>query len=230
MTEEISLIFTAVTIGVVHTITGPDHYVPFVAMAHANDWSTRKSIAVTVACGLAHVMSSVVIGTVGLIVGLLVLSLQRIEALEALRGETAAWMLIAFGLGYLLFGLLIASGQVAHRHGTCDNRQTGDLDDDSESTSSKPGWTPWLLFLVFAFGPCEALIPMLMYPAAQANWMAVLAVVLAFGAATLATMIFAVLVMQLGLRSLRLPDLHRYSHALAGGAILACGLAVKFGL
>lgn len=219
MTEELSLVLTAISIGFLHTILGPDHYVPFVAMAHANDWSTRKSIAVTVACGLAHVISSVLIGTIGLLAGLVLLSLQHLESLEAFRGETAAWLLIVFGIGYLIFGLATASGHFRqHRHTTPgrSNRNTG--------------WTPWMLFLIFAFGPCEALIPMLMYPAAEANWAAVLAVVTAFGLATLATMIGAVLLMRLGLQSIRLPDWHHYSHAIAGGAVLACGLAVKLGL
>lgn len=261
MSEELGLLLTtAVSLGFAHTIMGPDHYVPFVAMAHANDWSTRKSVAVTMVCGLAHVMSSVVIGMLGLLVGLLVLSLPTIEWIEASRGETAAWMLIAFGIGYLVFGLLVASGRWKHHHHhhvSLDSREQDENDsnhapieahsanqaaetstdallasdsDHQPASDSKSGWSPWILFIVFAFGPCEALIPMLMYPAARANWMAVIAVVVAFGFATLATMTAAVLVMRLGLRSVKLPDLHQYSHALAGAAVLACGLAVKFGL
>ena len=49
--------------------------------------------------------------------------------------------------------------------------------------------TPWALFIIFVFGPCEPLIPVLMYPAAHANWLAVTAVCLAFGLATIGTML-----------------------------------------
>ena len=235
MPEELSLIITALSIGFLHTIMGPDHYVPFVAMAQANDWSTRKSMAVTITCGLAHVMSSVLIGAVGLMVGLLVLSLQRIEALEAFRGETAAWMLLLLGGGYLIFGILRArnhSSQAHHRFCQDEKAPPEDSPVSSHHASGSEGlgWTPWLLFLVFAFGPCEALIPMLMYPAAQSNWVAVVGVVISFAVATLLTMTAAVLIMRLGLRTLPFPDLHRYSHALAGAAIVACGLTIKFGL
>lgn len=87
-----------------------------------------------------------------------------------------------------------------------------------------------MLFLIFAFGPCEALIPLLMYPAAESDWLSVGLVVIAFMIATLAAMVGAVLIGGLGLRCLSNPKLHLYSHPIAGLAILACGLAIKFGL
>ena len=89
--------------------------------------------------------------------------------------------------------------------------------------------TPWVLFIIFAFGPCEVLIPLLMYPAAEANYLAVLMVVVAFALATLVAMVGAVLVLLYGLEQIRLPSLHRYSHALAGLAILICGVMIKIG-
>ena len=36
------LILTAVSIGFVHTLVGPDHYLPFVAMSAARNWSARS--------------------------------------------------------------------------------------------------------------------------------------------------------------------------------------------
>ena len=46
--------FTAASIGVVHTLLGPDHYLPFVALARTRRWSTARTAAVTAACGDAR--------------------------------------------------------------------------------------------------------------------------------------------------------------------------------
>ena len=51
-------------IALTHTLLGPDHYVPFIAIGRARGWSVRRTLVVTVLCGAAHVLSSVLIGGV----------------------------------------------------------------------------------------------------------------------------------------------------------------------
>ena len=41
------LILTAASIGFVHTLLGPDHYLPFVAMGQPARWSTRRTLWIT---------------------------------------------------------------------------------------------------------------------------------------------------------------------------------------
>lgn len=216
--ETVALAATAVSVGAIHTLLGPDHYVPFAAMSHAGGWSAGKTLRVTVACGLGHVAGSVALGLLGLAVGVAVL---KLELVEAIRADVAGWMLVAFGAAYLAWGLVSAVRQHGHVH------PEGDAD---AATANAGVWTPWLLFLVFVFGPCEPLIPLLIYPAARANGFAVAAVVAAFAAATVGTMVVAVLAMRYGAAVARVPRLERFSNALAGLAILACGLLVKLGL
>jgi ABC-type nickel/cobalt efflux system permease component RcnA len=241
--ESLALCLTAVTVGAVHTLLGPDHYVPFVAMSRAGDWSLRRTLRVTAACGLAHVAGSVAIGLVGLALGLAVM---RLETLEAFRGDVAAWLMISFGLAYLTWGLVRAARSHAphehvhvHADGTVHSHQhTHDTPHlhvheprvAVSPATSTPVWSPWLLFLVFAFGPCEPLIPLLMYPAAKASWWAVAAVAMAFAAATIATMSIAVVVLRSGASLLPARGLERYAHALAGAAILGCGALIALGL
>lgn len=214
LAETAMLCATAFTVGMVHTLLGPDHYVPFVAMARAGDWSTARTLRVTAACGLGHVAGSVLIGLVGLAIGIAVL---RLETLEAFRGDLAGWLLIGFGAAYFLWGLWRASRQRLAKPTPLPAAGTG-------------VWAPWLLLLLFVFGPCEPLIPLLMYPAAKASPWAVVGVVAAFTLATVGTMLIAVMVLQSGVAALRLPRLDRFAHALAGLAILACGVLVKAGL
>ena len=90
--------------------------------------------------------------------------------------------------------------------------------------------TPWTLFIIFVLGPCEPLIPVLMYPAAHANWLAVVVVGASFSLATVGTMLAVVLLILRGLDVIgtRAHGMERWSPALAGAAISACAVAILF--
>jgi hypothetical protein len=238
----LTLSTTAFCIGALHTILGPDHYVPFAAMAQSSRWSITKTALMTAGCGLIHVAGSVVIGLIGLVFGTSVLG---IKALEAYRGEVAAWMLIGFGVTYLAWGIAQGLRQVAHSHHLLDLDQDFGAEAripsesiDASNSTLLTAVRPWLMFLIFAFGPCEALIPLFMYPAAKLSSagvpIAIGLVVFAFTIATIGTMLASVFAIYFGLqhlkfRKLNLKSLHHYSHAFAGAAILVCGIVVKLG-
>lgn len=233
------LALTAAGIGFLHTVLGPDHYLPFVFMARAGRWSRPKTFAVTWACGVGHVLGSVVLGTLGIGLGIAV---AHLEALESSRGQLAAWGLIAFGLVYFAWGLRRAVRHRPHIHahvhpdGTLHAHPHVHEGEHlhihnaagSEPNRTMPGLTPWVLFTLFVFGPCEPLIPLLMVPAAQESWGGVVLVTTVFGLTTLATMTAAVLVCQFGLERLPLGHLERYTHALAGAALALCGAAINY--
>lgn len=219
--EIVILCLTALSIGAIHTILGPDHYLPFVAMSKAGGWTARKTFGVTVACGLGHVAGSVAIGVAGLLLGIAVM---RLETLEGFRGDLAAWLLIGFGFAYASWGVMRAWRDVPHDH------VHAGVADSADIVAPAAVWTPWTAFLVFVFGPCEPLIPLLMYPAAKASYGAVAAVAAAFALATVGTMVAAVMAMRYGLSFVQVPAVGRCGHALAGLAILMCGMLVKIGL
>jgi len=91
------LLITASSIAFIHTVVGADHYLVFVAMGKARSWGLTKTLRVTLACGLGHVMSSIIIGAIGILMGAQLASLVKIEGL---RGNIAGWALLAFGLVY----------------------------------------------------------------------------------------------------------------------------------
>ena len=76
-TEIMILCGTAATLGLVHTLLGPDHYLPFVVMSRARKWSAVRTAWITFACGLGHVLSSVVLGLVGIAFGIAVMKLEK---------------------------------------------------------------------------------------------------------------------------------------------------------
>jgi len=235
MSAELPLLLgTAATIGAVHTVLGPDHYLPFIALSKARGWSLRKTLWVTGLCGVGHVAGSVVLGLVGITVGI---GVRALELIESQRGEIAAWLLIAFGLAYTSWGVVRALRNKPHTHvhvhanGVAHaHEHTHQSDHVHVHGADGRSVTPWVLFIIFVFGPCEPLIPLLMYPAATLDSWAVALVAGVFGAVTIATMTGVVLVSSLGLARISPDRLGRASHALAGATILICGVAVLMGL
>jgi sulfite exporter TauE/SafE len=253
---------TAASVAFAHTLLGPDHYLPFVAMSRAGEWSRRKTILVTLLCGLGHVLSSAVLGLIGITFGVAVFKLQWIERF---RGDLAGWLLIAFGLVYFLWGVrrAIRNQPHAHFHAHADGvihthehthhaehvhvhglsepgaRATGHVapplvgrahQSRDREGADRTGITPWVLFTIFIFGPCEPLIPILMYAAAKGTAWTVVGVTIVFGVITIATMLTVVLSSSWAIGIAPLHRWHRLGHALAGLAVLACGVAVQAGL
>lgn len=234
MNAELSaLVITAASIGFLHTLLGPDHYLPFIMMSWARKWSRTKTIVITFLCGLGHIASSIILGMIGVSLGLAV---KKLELIESSRGNIAAWLLIAFGLAYLVWGLRrayknkphvhthIHTGANEHEHPHGHHSEHGHVHNGADHSSI----TPWALFAIFVFGPCEPLIPILMYPAAKIGFFGVLLVVLVFGTATIATMLGAVLLAGSGVNFLPLAKVQRFAHVIAGATILLCGLAIQF--
>lgn len=204
------LCLSALLLGLVHTAMGPDHYLPFIVLSKARNWSARKTVWVTLICGLAHVFSSILIGLFGIALGI---SLKSLEMAEALRGDVAAWLLVACGAVYMIWGIMHGLQNREHHHvDTSDGRLT-----------------PWALFVIFVFGPCEPLIPVLMFPAATMGLGAALTVAAIFAMATLLTMTSMVLAVLYGLKFTHRKS-HRFAHAIAGAVLLLCGIAVQLGL
>ena len=69
----------------------------------------------------------------------------------------------------------------------------------SSSTRGAIAYAPWLTFVVLIFGPCEPLIPFLMYPAAIGETSGAVLIAAVFGLTTLVTMILAVAAIHVGL-------------------------------
>ncbi|MFV1950406.1 MAG: sulfite exporter TauE/SafE family protein [Nitrospinota bacterium] len=231
--ELLILTITAASIAFFHTLLGPDHYLPFIVMARAGKWSPVKTTLITILCGIGHIASSVLLGITGIALGIAV---TKLEALESFRGGLAAWALIAFGLVYFVWGLRKALQNQPHKHlhvhgeeGNHIHRHVHTKEHahvhEREGTANL---TPWVIFTIFVFGPCEPLIPILMYPAAKSNLFGLVLVTGVFGVVTIMTMLGVVLISYPGVKLLSIGRLERYTHALAGATICLCGMAIQF--
>jgi nickel/cobalt exporter len=236
---------TAAALGFVHTLIGPDHYLPFIVIGRARNWTLRKTLGVSFLAGLGHILSSVVLGFVGIALGIAV---AKLEGVESTRGTIAAWLLIGFGFAYFVWGMRRAwrGKPHTHPHIHAELHEAGPDHDHDHSHAhphthlkaehahphgeapEKTNITPWILFTIFVFGPCEPLIPLIMYPAARHSTAGVVLVAVAFGLVTILTMLVIIAAASLGASFVKLGKLERYSHALAGLMIFVSGLTVQF--
>lgn len=231
----LDLLLAACGVGLIHTLLGPDHYLPFVMLSRARKWTMRRTLVITGLCGIGHVGSSILLGSLGLALGS---AMGRIAWLEERRGSVAAWALVLFGAAYGLWGVRQAwktrHGFKLHAHDGHVHLHTGAVLPHSHHGHSHdvaPDATFWTLFAVFVLGPCEPLIPLFMLPASQGRWQAAALTAIVFSLVTLVAMLGVTFLLVSGIRRVPLGSLTRWSHALAGGVICASGLAVLlFGL
>jgi len=230
--EIILLAWTAAGIGLIHTITGPDHYLPFIVIGRARRWSLARTLLLTMICGVGHVLGSVVLGLIGIGAGIAV---HHLVDIESLRGEIAAWGLIAFGLVYMVWGLRRAYRKRPHTHlhahlggpvHSHEHTHTEEHVHIHERKDEAVSLTPWVLFIIFVLGPCEPLIPLLIFPAAGSSMAGMALIAGIFGLVTITTMLGVVTLAYAGVQRLPLGYLERYAHALAGGTLVLSGLAV----
>ncbi len=232
MNEMSVLVMSAATLGVIHTLLGPDHYLPFIVLSKARNWTRPRTLWITFIAGVGHVSGSVILGLIGIAMGL---SLSRLEAVEANRGNIVGWMLIVFGMLYTAYGIYKYFKRGAHVHFPSFLRpksirhkdlHLGEADLKQEDTAGR--LTPWILFLIFVFGPCEVLIPMLVYPAAEQSGLGIFLVALVFGIATVGTMLLVVMLGYQGFSFIKLKGKEHRIHLFAGLVILLAGIGMQF--
>ena len=240
----VNLLVSAAAVAVVHTAIGPDHTVPFVMLARARKWSLKRTLVVTGLCGIGHVGSSLLLGSIGVAAGVSTIALGGVEMK---RGDIAAWAMVVFGCVYALWGvrqvLRRKKGYELHKHAGDVHVHAGGTHTHSHSLllrghshvhdhhteAPQRSSTFWTLFLVFVLGPCEPLIPLFFLPASQGRWALAAWTGVVFALATIATMLTLVGAACLGVRLLPLERFDRWAHSLAGAVIAASGLAVLYG-
>jgi len=196
------LLTSAVSLAFVHALAR-DHWLPFVALARGSNWRMRQLAGVTTLAGLGHVLSSLLLGFLGVWAGWAV---HRLEGVEALRGNVAIWMLIGFGIAYALWGLKHA--QHPHPHVS--------VPDVVKAYARK---RIWMLMAILVFGPCEPLIP-LMFLAYKGGMTTVWVISAVFSAVTVGMVVGQSCLAYAGVRLIRAPWMERYAHTIAGVVIV----------
>ncbi|MGL4594570.1 MAG: hypothetical protein ACRCUY_07575 [Thermoguttaceae bacterium] len=228
--------------GVIHTVAGPDHYLPFIVLAKRCKWNHFQTISWTFICGVGHVISALLLVACFFWFGSL-LSENQLEWVNEHRSNVAASLLVGLGFTYLIWGIRHAVRNRIHSHehihvekGTSEQHDHEHNHAHShihfhEPKCNKPSnlasVTPWILFIIFALGPCEAMLPLLTASAVVGTFCLILTTII-FCSVTIITMMSCVYLGLCGIRAINLQFMDRYSHVLGGMAIMFCGFAVLF--
>lgn len=84
------------------------------------------------------------------------------------------------------------------------------------------------MFFIFISGPCEPMIPLLYFPAAQNSWWAMALLIAIYTAVTLLTMLAMVLLGYYGVAFVKTEKLEPYVHSLGGLTIFICGAGMAW--
>ncbi|WP_424245557.1 sulfite exporter TauE/SafE [Elusimicrobium posterum] len=202
----------AIGLALTHTVLAPNHYLPFIMIGKTRNWGIKKTMFITMLCSMGHLLGAVVVAALAVVFGIAV---SHIEIIEGYRANIAAWGLILFGLGYFIWGIRAAY----HNHKCCEHIHTEKNDVKS--------LTPFILFMIFLFAPCEAVIPVLMLPALESAPIQIFAVAIAFGLTTMFVMVTMTGLGYKGIEFLPFKKWEKYGHAVAGFVILVCGILVE---
>lgn len=226
--ELIALAVTAITISCLHTASGPDHYLPFVVLSRSRKWTKSRTFFLTVICGIGHILSSVLIGMIGVFLGW---QLTKISWLQDVRGNLSGWALLIFGIVYLGYGLRQAYLNKPHKHFDV-------MGDDvyvyqhQHGQAIMPGSrvkvTPLVLFAIFVMGPSEPLVPLLFYSGTHRSMPEVAVLITVFTISTVITMLIMVFVGIYGYSFFKTEKLERYMHAIGGAVLTVCGIGMVF--
>lgn len=200
------LLVSTIAIAFVHSLA-PDHWMPFAAIGRAQKWSKWKLLAITFVSGIGHVGISIIFSIIGILLGF---SLSKLKGVEGHRGEIALWLLIGFGIAYMIWGLKKARDH--HDHA------------DEERLKAKTV-ALWTLFAVIVLGPCEPLIP-LVFLGYNYGWSGVINVSIVFSVVTIIMMLVQSLLALMGIQLIKANIVDRYSHAFAGLVIALTGVFV----
>jgi hypothetical protein len=186
----------------------PTHWLPFVLVGQAQRWSLTRSLLAVTAAGLAHIATTVVVGSLIVAAGL---------ALEALVAGFLPWLsailLFGFGTFYLI--------RTVVRRPAMAGGPALDLAEPTVSHSA----AFWGLVAVMALSPGEVLLPIYMSSAQQgAGALALLALMFAVG--TILGMATFTTLARAGASILRLERWARYEGAILGLALIAIGLLI----
>jgi len=85
----------AAGVGVLHTLLGPDHYLPLLAIAKASGWSAHRTMLVTACAGLLHCGASALLLPFALAA---TRAAGTLAGVQDLRATVAAWLVVGLGL------------------------------------------------------------------------------------------------------------------------------------
>nr|WP_293834302.1 hypothetical protein [uncultured Arsenicibacter sp.] len=184
-----TIVIGSLTLSLLHALI-PSHWLPFVTIGQTERWSLRQTLTVTAIAGLAHTVSTTLLGVLVSLAGW-----QLAENYHDLSERAIPLLLLALGLWYLMQHL-------RHRH-VHDHFDAG-------AARKARSFSALLLSLGLAMflSPCLEIETYFLSAGAK-SWSAVLLVALIYNVITLSGML---LMVTLGRRGLQRVNPHWFEH------------------
>lgn len=204
-----SILIGSFTLSILHALI-PSHWLPFITIGKAEGWSSRQLLTVTAIAGLAHTVSTTLLGVLVSLAGW-----QLAENYHDLSERAIPLLLLALGLWYLI--RTVARQHLRHRH-THDHIDAG-------SVRKARSFSALLVSLGVAMflSPCLEIEAYFLSAGAH-GWGAVMLVALIYNVITLSGMLLMVSIGRRGLQRLN-SDWFEHNEDLITGLTLV-GLAI----
>lgn len=191
----------AAATGVVHTLLGPDHYLPLAAVARERRWTVKQTSLAAIGFGVLHCLASVV----------LVFGFALTAGSIGVMSSAAAWLML--GIGVCLVLATLRARRVSE--------STADAVDRRVVTG--------LIGVAFVIGPCEWLIPVATTTYGSMGALAALQVCGAYSFCTVGMMWAATTVSAVGLARVAPLKSSAFGGVGTGVVCAACGALMLLG-
>ena len=224
----------AVLTGVLHTLI-PDHWLPFVLIGRARNWSPGMAASISGLSALIHSILSAALGLLALGIGL-----KSAELLGHTLERGGAVLLILFGVVYAMWawrkgGHFHPGGALIHqreeREAACDGREGPGHPEhlhyhaDGYLIRSQSRWSAVSLAMIVGANPCVLILPIVLATAPHGA-RAVALVTLAYCVPTILLMVGLTTLGIVGGRRIRLPGAARHMESSSGLLIALAGMLV----
>ena len=210
--------------GIIQVLTGsfllsvihasiPNHWIPLVAIGKTERWSRRETLGVTAVTGIAHSLSTILIG---IVVGFIGYKLSG--AYEVFTRTVAPAILLTLGLIYLILDYKANHGHHHHHH--------HHVETDKISRKSKIAIITSLSTAMF-FSPCIE-IEVYYFPASALGWLGIGAVSIVYLVVTVLGMLLLVDLGRKGVAKIRSHFLEHHERGITGAVLVVLGVLAFF--
>jgi len=190
----------------------PNHWLPLIAIGKTENWSKERTLWATVITGVAHTLSTIIIGV---IIGLVGYKLA--DNYEFVSSKVAPAILIGLGLIYLLMD---RKGSHAHAH------------HESVKGKEKTGKSTWIAILIslsiaMFLTPCIE-IEAYYFQAGTIGWIGIFIVSAVYLIITLLVMLILVYLGMKGISTFNSHFLEHHEKGVTGMVLITLGLLAMF--
>jgi putative Mn2+ efflux pump MntP len=204
----LQLFIGSVLLSLVHALI-PNHWLPVVAIGKAENWSQRETLLVTGISGLAHTLSTIL---VGITIGIIGIGLSSNYSI--ISEKIAPALLILLGLVYLVIDRL---KHHKHTHGM-----------NTHKVNNRSKWAIITsLALAMFLSPCLE-IEAYYFQAATVGWMGILMVSAVYVVITVAGMLLLVFLANKGVRAIQSHFLDHHEKMISGIVLILLGVFALF--